>query len=158
MTSTTRIFTAPSLITILLMLFFVFNCQAFECQDRLHAGPARQLPGITGAGGYRDSHFPAANHRKHHSTPWCAKRPCRYFRHLALFNLDLIELKVQGNAETSRVVGKRPAQLKLPKRDTSPLRNPRCRRRYWWGTVGNLSDSCRSRCSGRGRRPRSLHH
>ncbi len=37
------------------------------------------------------------------------------FRHLALFNLDLIELKVQGNAETSRVVGKRPAQLKLPK-------------------------------------------
>ena len=37
------------------------------------------------------------------------------FRHLALFNLDLIELKVQGNAETSRVVGKRPSDLKLPK-------------------------------------------
>ena len=37
------------------------------------------------------------------------------FRHLALFNLDLIELKVQGNTETSRVVGKRPSHLKLPK-------------------------------------------
>ena len=37
------------------------------------------------------------------------------FRHLALFNLDLIELKVQGNSETSRVVGKRPTHLKLPK-------------------------------------------
>ena len=37
------------------------------------------------------------------------------FRHLALFNLDLIELKVQGNAETSRVVGKQPSQMKLPK-------------------------------------------
>lgn len=37
------------------------------------------------------------------------------FRHLALFNLDLIELKVQGNAEASRVVGKPPSKLKLPK-------------------------------------------
>lgn len=37
------------------------------------------------------------------------------FRHLALFNLDLFELKVLGNAETSRVVGQRPSQLKLPK-------------------------------------------
>ncbi|MCY4128134.1 MAG: Trk system potassium transporter TrkA [Gammaproteobacteria bacterium] len=37
------------------------------------------------------------------------------FRHLALFNLDLFELKVQGNAETSRVVGQQPSQMKLPK-------------------------------------------
>ena len=37
------------------------------------------------------------------------------FRHLPLFNLDLIELKVQGNKEASRVVGKRASHLKLPK-------------------------------------------
>ncbi|MYD44059.1 MAG: Trk system potassium transporter TrkA [Gammaproteobacteria bacterium] len=37
------------------------------------------------------------------------------FRHLPTFNLDVIELKVQGNPETSRVVGKLPSQLKLPK-------------------------------------------
>ena len=37
------------------------------------------------------------------------------FRHLALFNLDLFELQVIGNTETSRVVGKRPSQLNLPK-------------------------------------------
>ena len=37
------------------------------------------------------------------------------FRHLALFKLDLFELKVLGNTETSRVVGKRPSQMKLPK-------------------------------------------
>ena len=37
------------------------------------------------------------------------------FRHLPLFDLDLIELKVQGDSAASRVVGKRPSQLKLPK-------------------------------------------
>ena len=37
------------------------------------------------------------------------------FRHLALFNLDLFELQVLGNAETSRVVGKQPKQIRLPK-------------------------------------------
>ena len=37
------------------------------------------------------------------------------FRHLALFNLDLFELQVRGNTETSRVVGKRPRQMRLPK-------------------------------------------
>lgn len=37
------------------------------------------------------------------------------FRHLPLFDLDLIELKVQGNKEASRVVGKRASHLKLPK-------------------------------------------
>ncbi len=37
------------------------------------------------------------------------------YRHLPQFNLDLFELKVQGNEETSRVTGKTMAQLKLPK-------------------------------------------
>ncbi|MCY3859393.1 MAG: Trk system potassium transporter TrkA [Gammaproteobacteria bacterium] len=37
------------------------------------------------------------------------------FRHLALFNLDLFELQVIGNAETSRVVGKQPTHMRLPK-------------------------------------------
>ncbi|MCY4093888.1 MAG: Trk system potassium transporter TrkA [Gammaproteobacteria bacterium] len=37
------------------------------------------------------------------------------FRHLALFNLDLFELQVLGNKETSRVVGKQPTQMRLPK-------------------------------------------
>lgn len=36
------------------------------------------------------------------------------FRHLALFNLDLFELQVPGDSETSRVVGKQPTQIRLP--------------------------------------------
>ena len=54
------------------------------------------------------------------------------FRHLALFNLDLFELQVIGDAETSRVVGKQATQMRLPKgtyllcliRGTSGSENP----------------------------------
>ena len=37
------------------------------------------------------------------------------FRHLPLLKIDLLELRVQGNTETSRVVGKFPSQLTMPK-------------------------------------------
>ena len=42
------------------------------------------------------------------------ERTLSAFRHLPLLKLDLVELRVQGNAETSRVVDKHLTQLNLP--------------------------------------------
>lgn len=45
---------------------------------------------------------------------YVAERSLMALRHLSIFDMDLVELKVQGEQESSKVSGRMPSQLKLP--------------------------------------------